>query len=179
MIEGGVIRAQGSMASLRPLLASYAVAMGGHGFRAFWVDFALVSRLYNPEDELPITYMTDRQLGNSSAATAMQDASIRLVPIQDYSGPGSRGNRLTTEAARLFQRFHEIMVPTHTCAKNDSLHLAECTRISMYRIPLIARFCWQADLANVEGAEYVVSSSDCLHSRLKASRFSAVRGAWN
>lgn len=131
--------------------------MARHRFSPFWVDFALVSRLYNPEDELPTVFMTDIDLGNSSAARALRDAGIGLVPIQDFSGPGSRAHRLTTEAPRLFQRFHEIMVPAHICAGNDSLFLPECIRISNYRISMLARFCWQADLANNQSAEYVMT----------------------
>lgn len=57
-------------------------------------------------------------------------------------------------------QYYNMMEPSHKCARNLSLDAPptpNCVAHSKERMAMLARFCWQADLANEDGAEYVVS----------------------
>lgn len=180
-------------------------------------------RLYNPQ--LSITAMLNRNESELSdlhtVGPALRKANVRLMPLDNFNSPGSRGRRLMeaavpffTEVRRarrchLWRRCHErhgaatsgmalprvahalgkaplgtaavcghamaepcsspsplptmlvqhynLMFPHHVYANVTKPPDEGCLKLAEFHMSMLARFCWQADLANADGAEYVVS----------------------
>ncbi len=53
---------------------------------------------------------------------------------------------------------YNLMFPNHVCANVTKPPDEGCLKSAEFHMFMLARFCWQADLANADGAEYVVSS---------------------
>lgn len=51
---------------------------------------------------------------------------------------------------------YKMMFPKSGCANLTDPPDEGCVRGAEFHMSMLARFCWQADLANVDGADYVV-----------------------
>ncbi|KAL4444646.1 hypothetical protein ABPG77_002463 [Micractinium sp. CCAP 211/92] len=52
---------------------------------------------------------------------------------------------------------YDLMFPNHVCANVTQPPDEGCLKSAEFHMPMLARFCWQADLANADGADYVMT----------------------
>ncbi|KAL4420417.1 hypothetical protein ABPG75_010073 [Micractinium tetrahymenae] len=123
----------------------------------WWAQFLLVSRLYNPG--LPITaIVNDRGAVQASpVGAALAAAGGRLAAIEAVNAPGSRGARLEAAAAAIYASYLHMWAPGHPCTEPGGMEGERCRAALGLRMRLLARFCWQADLAAADDADYVLT----------------------
>ena len=118
------------------------------GGQLWWVNNLLVSRLYNPD--LRIATLVDRAAAVEAHPTvgpALRAANIRVVPMDNYTQPGSRTAQMTADGPGFYQRYNEKFKPDVVPGP------ARISEITNY----LSQFCTQSDLANADGVDYVLT----------------------